>query len=94
MKKCIGFVRVRDGMSAWVRCENRAETSDRLCADHREALDSAMLGILDAESRMAALKKSAEQLFTCAGHAKRCGGKSRRPSGSNRTRQARVPQTL
>jgi hypothetical protein len=67
---------------------------DRLCSQHREALDSAVLGILDQETRMAALKSSAEVLFTCAGQAQGRGGKPRRPSGSNRTRRARVPQTL
>jgi len=81
-------------MSAWAPCGNPAVPCDRLCAGHREALDSAMLGILDAEVRKAALKKRAEELFTCAGQAQGPGGKPRRPSGSNRTRRARVPQTL
>jgi hypothetical protein len=53
-----------------------------------------VLGILDQETRMAALKRGAEQLFTCVGHAQGRGGKPRRPSGSNRTRRARVPQAL
>jgi hypothetical protein len=94
MKTCIGFVRTRCGVSAWRRCEKAAGVGDRLCSQHREALDAAVLGILDQETRMAALKRGAEQLFTCVGHAQGRGGKPRRPSGSNRTRRARVPQAL
>lgn len=64
---------------------------DRLCVRHRDSLDSALLGILEADQREAARTSKVRRVYTRVGHARRRGGKPRRPSGSNRTRQVRAP---
>jgi len=94
MKTCIGFVRARNEASAWKPCGKRPVEGELLCANHRDGLDSALLGIMAMEQRATLEKRGARRISIRVGHAKRRGGKSRRPSGSNRTRQARVPQTL
>jgi hypothetical protein len=86
MKTCIGFVRARDAASAWKPCGKASLAGDRLCARHRGALDSGLLGIMALEQREAAKKSKSRQISTRVGHARRRGGKPRRPSGSNRTR--------
>jgi hypothetical protein len=91
MKTCIGFVRARTEASAWKACGKRPLAGELLCANHRDALDSAMLGIMELEQRACLEKANAKRRCTRVGHAKRRGGKPRRPSGSNRTRQPRVP---
>ena len=91
MKLCIGFVRARYQTSAWKPCAKAAMDGELLCANHRDALDSALLGITELEQRACIEKADAQRLSTRVGHAQRRGGKPRRPGGSNRTRQARVP---
>ena len=91
MKICVGYVRARCAESAWKPCGKRALEGERLCAGHRDALDSALLGIMDLEQRACAEQAGAKRRRTRVGHAKRRGGKPRRPSGSNRTRPSRVP---
>lgn len=84
-------MRARDEARAWKRCGRRPLRGDPLCASHRDAIDSAVLGILELDQRAMAEKRIARKSSPCVGHAKSCGGKSRRPSGSNRTRLERVP---
>jgi hypothetical protein len=91
MNICVGYVRARYAASAWKPCGKRALAGEALCASHRDALDSALLGIMDLEQRACAEKAGAKRRRTRVGHAKRRGGKPRRPSGSNRTRPSRVP---
>jgi hypothetical protein len=91
MKTCAGFVRARDEARAWKRCGRRPLRGDQLCSSHRDALDSALLGIMEMDQRALAEKCAARKSSLSVGHAKSCGGKSRRPSGSNRTRLERVP---
>jgi hypothetical protein len=91
MKTCIGFVRARNEASAWKPCGKHPLAGELLCANHRDGLDSALLGIMAMEQRAALEKRGARRISIRVGHAKRRGGKSRRPSGSNRTRQPRVP---
>jgi hypothetical protein len=91
MKTCIGYVRARYGRSAWKPCGRRPRAGELLCANHRDALDSAMLGIMELDQRADLEKAGAKKSRTRVGHARRRGGKSRRPSGSNRTRPARAP---
>jgi hypothetical protein len=94
MKTCIGFVRARNEASAWKPCGKHPLTGEMLCADHRDGLDSALLGIMAMEQRATLEKRGARRISIRVGHAKCRGGKSRRPSGSNRTRQPRVPLPL
>jgi hypothetical protein len=94
MKTCIGFVRARYEASAWKPCGKRPLAGEVLCANHRDGLDSALLGIMAMEQRACLEKRGARRISTRVGHAKRLGGKSRRPSGSNRTRRSRVPLPL
>jgi hypothetical protein len=91
MNICVGYVRARYAASAWKPCGKRALAGEALCASHRDALDSALLGIMELEQRAWAEKAGAKRRRTRVGHAKRRGGKPRRPSGSNRTRPSRVP---
>jgi len=91
MKTCAGFVRARAEARAWKRCGRRPLGGDQLCASHRDAIDSALLGILEMDQRAMAEEGVAANSSPRVGHAKSCGGKSRRPSGSNRTRPERVP---
>jgi hypothetical protein len=94
MKTCIGFVRARNEASAWKPCGKQPLAGEMLCANHRDGLDSALLGIMAMEQRSTLEKCGARRISIRVGHAKRRGGKSRRPSGSNRTRQPRVPLPL
>jgi hypothetical protein len=49
MAVCIGFVRSRLSGSAWTRCRQRASRG-RLCAEHRDGLDGALLGMIKFEN--------------------------------------------
>src|SRR5271154_943972 len=91
MTTCIGFVRARNEASAWKPCGKPSLEGDRMCCKHRDALDSTLLGLMAWEQREAEEKSRQKRSSPLVGHAQRCGGKSRRPSGSNRTRQACVP---
>jgi hypothetical protein len=86
MTNCIGFVRARYEASAWKPCGKQTQGGELLCANQRDALDSALLGIMELEQRAYVEKRGVKRRCTGVGHAKRRGGKSRRPSGSNRTR--------
>jgi len=52
MAVCVGFVRSQSSTSAWTRCARRA-VRGRLCAEHRDGLDGALLGILKFEDLLA-----------------------------------------
>ena len=49
MAVCIGFVRSQISESAWTRCARKAARRGRLCAEHRDGLDGALLGMLKLE---------------------------------------------
>ena len=49
MAVCIGFVRSQISESAWTRCARKAARGGRLCAEHRDGLDGALLGMLKFE---------------------------------------------
>ena len=49
MAVCIGFVRSRFSTSAWTRCARPATRRGRLCREHRDGLDGALLGMLEFE---------------------------------------------
>jgi hypothetical protein len=49
MTVCIGFVRSRFSTSAWTRCARPAARRGRLCVEHRDSLDGALLGMLELE---------------------------------------------
>jgi hypothetical protein len=51
MSVCIGFVRSQFSTSAWTRCARPAARRGRLCREHREGLEGALLGILQFEER-------------------------------------------
>jgi hypothetical protein len=53
MAVCIGFVRSQFSKSAWTRCARPAARRGRLCMEHRDALDGALLGIREFEERQA-----------------------------------------
>jgi hypothetical protein len=46
---CIGFVRSQSSTSAWTRCARPAAKRGRLCIEHRDSLDGALLGMLEFE---------------------------------------------
>jgi hypothetical protein len=46
---CIGFVRSQSSKSAWTRCARPAAQRGRLCAEHRDSVDGALLGMLEIE---------------------------------------------
>ena len=48
MPRCAGFVRARFS-SGWSPCAGRALKGDVLCGGHRDALDPALLGIMEFE---------------------------------------------
>ena len=48
MPRCAGFVRARFS-SGWSPCARRALKGDVLCGGHRDALDPALLGIMELE---------------------------------------------
>ena len=52
MAVCVGFVRSQSSTSAWTRCARRA-LRGRLCAEHRDGLDGALLGMLKFEDLLA-----------------------------------------
>ena len=52
MAVCVGFVRSQSSTSAWTRCARRA-VRGRLCAEHRDGLDGALLGMLKFEELLA-----------------------------------------
>jgi hypothetical protein len=49
MAVCVGFVRSQLSGSAWTRCARKAARPGRLCAEHRDALDGALMGMLKLE---------------------------------------------
>jgi hypothetical protein len=49
MAVCIGFVRSQSSRSAWTRCARPAARRGRLCTEHRDGLDGALLGMLSFE---------------------------------------------
>lgn len=49
MAVCIGFVRSQSSTSAWTRCARPAAPRGPLCIEHRDALDGAVLGMLELE---------------------------------------------
>jgi hypothetical protein len=49
MAVCIGFVRSQGSRSAWTRCARTAARRGRLCTEHRDGLDGALLGMLEIE---------------------------------------------
>jgi len=49
MAVCIGFVRSQLSKSAWTRCARKAAWRGQLCAEHRDGLDGALLGMLKFE---------------------------------------------
>jgi hypothetical protein len=51
MAVCIGFVRSQFSTSGWTRCGRRAARCGRLCREHRDGLEGAVLGILQFEER-------------------------------------------
>ena len=80
---CIGFVRSQFSTSAWTRCARPAARRGRLCPEHREGFEGAVLGMLEIEViRRSDLVRKATQpeksrrkkTFTCVGRAQRCGG--------------------
>src|SRR5271168_988709 len=52
MAVCVGFVRSQISTGAWTRCARRA-VRGRLCAEHRDGLDGALLGMLKFEELVA-----------------------------------------
>jgi hypothetical protein len=49
MAVCVGFVRSQLSTSAWTRCVRPAMRRGRLCAEHRDGLDGALMGKLKFE---------------------------------------------
>ena len=49
MAVCIGFVRSQFSTSAWTRCARPAVRRGRLCQEHREGFEGAVLGMLEIE---------------------------------------------
>jgi sRNA-binding protein len=47
--RCIALVHSAANASLWERCPHNALRGDRFCADHRHALDGAVLGFLDTK---------------------------------------------
>jgi hypothetical protein len=75
---CVGFVRSRF-LQGWIPCKRQAASGEVLCSEHRDALDSALLGIMEFEQVYELrkhLKAKAEIDSTYAGHTKRRGGKN------------------
>ena len=49
MPLCIALVQSRASVAVWDRCPRRALRGDRFCADHRHALDGAVIGLLNTK---------------------------------------------
>jgi hypothetical protein len=49
MAVCVGFVRSQLSTGAWTRCVRPAMRRGRLCAEHRDGLDGALMGMLKFE---------------------------------------------
>jgi hypothetical protein len=49
MAVCIGFARSQFSTSAWTPCARPAARRGRLCVEHRDGLDGALLGMLEFE---------------------------------------------
>jgi hypothetical protein len=49
---CIGYALTPGSKHLWERCTNPSKRGDRYCAPHREALDGAILGLLQWEHRL------------------------------------------
>ena len=47
MATCIGFVRSHLSKNSWAPCTRPAVRRGQLCAEHRDGLDGALLGMLD-----------------------------------------------
>jgi len=47
MATCIGFVRSHLSKNSWAPCTRPATRREQLCAEHRDGLDGALLGMLD-----------------------------------------------
>ena len=47
MATCIGFVRSHFSKNSWAPCTRPAVRRGQLCAEHRDGLDGALMGILD-----------------------------------------------
>jgi len=81
MPRCTLFVRARfsSGWSPWPR---PALKGDVLCGGHRDASNSALLGIMELEQAQQFQKqpRSGRRSFSHAGHAKRRGGKNDAPA--------------
>lgn len=45
---CVGFVRERDRAQAWIPCGRPRLEGDRLCKRHRDAMDGAVIGLIQA----------------------------------------------
>jgi hypothetical protein len=63
MPLCIALVPSRTSASSWDRCPHRALRGDRFCAEHRTAVDGALMGFLDSEqNRHAKIKRRRKAL--------------------------------
>jgi hypothetical protein len=49
MAVCIAFVRSQSSTSAWTRCARPTAAWGGLCAEHRDSVDGALLGMLGFE---------------------------------------------
>jgi hypothetical protein len=79
---CVGFVRSRF-LQGWIPCKRQATSGEVLCSEHRDALDSALLGIMEIEQLCEVqkhLKRKKKRDSTYAGHAKYRGGKNDAPA--------------
>jgi hypothetical protein len=82
MRHCAGLVRSRF-VNGWNRCARKAQAGDILCSTHRDAFDSALLGIMEFEQKQQGPVQPELQVdwsFPHAGHAKRRGGKNDAPA--------------
>ncbi len=57
MPICVALVQSRASAAIWDRCTYRALRGDRFCADHRHALDGAVMGFLDTKEYRHAQEK-------------------------------------
>ena len=79
-RMCVGLTRVGRPAISWVRCGKRSMRGESLCATHRDALNGAVLGILQREQTVAEKKVPSRGCFPCAGHTRSRGGKTDVPA--------------
>jgi hypothetical protein len=97
---CIGYSRTPGREQLWERCTNPSKRGDRYCAAHREALDGAILGLLQWEHRLyGPITKNEDCLIPSDGYVcESCGARwewrvpgRTEPRGHRLPRSRRVP---